>query len=151
MQFSVQQFVNAPLSEVFRRYADFENAAENLSGITNVEILTDGPVGKGTRFKETRVMFGRESTEELEITEFEQDRLYKVEAESCGAHFQTIFRSTIEGDATRVDVDMKTRSLTLFAKLMAPLGFLMAGTMKKCVTDDIDEIKQLCESSVTQG
>jgi len=145
MNFTLNRTVNAPIDNVFRVYSDFANAAARIDGIENIEILTDDPIGKGTRFRETRIMFGRESTEEMEITEFEQNKKYIVEANSCGAHFQTIFQFQPNGGSTNVKVELNTRSVTLFAKLMSPLGFLMASSMKKCFSSDIDQLKQYCE------
>jgi hypothetical protein len=102
-------------------------------------------IAVGTRFRETRVMFGRESTEEMEITEFEPGRKYTVEANSCGAHFQSIFNFSPDGNSTNIDVEINSRPLTFFAKLMSPLGFLMAGSMKKMIRADIDQLKAYCE------
>ena len=43
---------------------------------------------------------------------------------------------------------METRSL--FAKLMSPIGNLMFGaTMRKCMEDDLDDIKQVAEAKAT--
>lgn len=145
MNMSFNRTVNAPLANVFQIYSDIGNAAERIDGIENIEILTDEPIGKGTRFRETRIMFGRSSTEEMEITEFEPNKKYTVEAFSCGAHFQTIFRFQPNGDATNVEVELNTRNISWFAKLMSPLGFLMAGSMKKMFESDLDQLKQYCE------
>ena len=145
MNFRFNRNVKAPLEKVFSVYSDFANAPERVEGITRLEILTDDPFGKGTRFRETRMMFGRESTEEMEVTEFEPNQKYTVEAYSCGAHFQTIFRFRPDGDSTDVEVELNTRNISLLAKLMSPLGFLMAGSMKKLFMSDVDQLKQYCE------
>ena len=147
MNMTFSRTVNAPLTEVFRVYSDFGNAAARVEGIENIEILTDGPIGTGTRFRETRIMFGRESNEEMEITEFEPNKKYTVEAFSCGAQFKTVFRFQPNGNTTNVDVELNTRNVSLFAKLMSPLGFLMAGSMKKIFASDIDQLKQYCEQA----
>ena len=147
MQLSFSRTVNAPVANVFEVYSDFGNAAARVDGIENIELLTDEPIGKGTRFRETRIMFGRESTEEMKVTEFEPNRKYTVEAFSCGAHFQTVFRFEPQGNSTNVEVELKTRSVSWFAKLMSPLGFLMAGSMKKMFESDIDQLKSYCEQA----
>lgn len=48
---------------VFEAISDLEHAAERIGAIKEIEMLTDGPVGKGTRWRETRLMFGKECTE----------------------------------------------------------------------------------------
>ncbi len=139
------QTVNAPIDKVFHVFADIGNVAERVDGIQHVEILTDGPVGKGTRFKETRVMFGCKSTEEMEITEYITNDLYVIEADTCGSHFKSTFRFRPKGKHTAVDVEFETRAVSLFARLMQPLGRIMAGSMKKCLLSDIEQLKEHCE------
>ena len=68
---AISETVNAPLGRTFEAFSDLRSAEKNISGIKRLEILTDGPIGKGTRFKETRVMFGREATETMEVTQWE--------------------------------------------------------------------------------
>lgn len=149
MNITLSRTVNATVAHVFGVYTDIANAATRVEGIENIEILTDEPIGVGTRFRETRIMFGRASTEEMEITEFEPNKKYTVEAFTCGAHFQTVFQFRPNGNSTKLDVEPKTRSVSLFAKLMSPLGFLMAGSMKKMFEPDIDQLNQYCEQSTS--
>ena len=52
-----------PLDDAFAFVSDFANAPKRIKSILRVNVLTPGPVGVGTRFTETRVMFGREATE----------------------------------------------------------------------------------------
>ena len=66
--FTVKKHVNAPPELVFAKASDFANAPSFIGAIKKVEILTPGPIQAGTRFKETRVMFKREATEEMEVT-----------------------------------------------------------------------------------
>ena len=38
-------------------------------------------------------------------------------------------------------VDVRTRALSVFAKLFTPMAYLMMGTIKACVRRDIEQIK----------
>jgi carbon monoxide dehydrogenase subunit G len=137
--------INATPQAVFAACTDFANAPERVKGIVRVEMLTDGPVGLGTKFKETRIMFKREATETMEVTAYEPPHRVQLSANSCGAEFHSEFKITPEGNGSRVDVTMTTKPLSLFAKLMSPLSFLMVGTMKKCLQDDLEDIKSYLE------
>ena len=53
---------------------DVEHAADTLSGIGAVEMLTEGPYAVGTRWRETRSMMGMTASEEMEVTEVEDQR-----------------------------------------------------------------------------
>jgi uncharacterized protein YndB with AHSA1/START domain len=138
--------IAAPVERVFAACSDFEHAAERVTQIESVEMLTPGPVGVGTRFKETRIMFGKRATEEMEIAEFDPPTRYLMIAESHGARYETTFRFTPEQGGTRVTFEFTATPLTFFAKLMSPLGRLMAGTLKKCVTQDLEDVRQHLES-----
>lgn len=138
--------IDAPVDRVFTIAADIPNAAGRISGITKVELETDGPIGKGTRFRETRVMFGKEHTETLEITEFDPPRSYSVGCDSCGVLWDSRFTFTPEAGGTRVDLVMKSTPRTLMAKVMGALTApMMRKTMDKCINSDLADLKRACE------
>lgn len=99
--FSLTTHIAAPVERVFALFTDFEHAAGNLSQIKRTELLTVGPAGVGTRFRETRAFFNREETEELTVTSFEPQQSYTVECVSYGAaytsvfHFQPVEQNTV--------------------------------------------------------
>ncbi|MEL7498555.1 MAG: SRPBCC family protein [Planctomycetota bacterium] len=147
MNIEMTKQIEAPISQVFEVFSDFPNCHQHIDGIERIEMLTAGPVGVGTTFKETRVMFGRESTEEMTVTAFQPDQHYVVEADSCGAHFVSKFQFSKTDTGTMVTVRLHTTALTLFAKLMSPISRMMAGTMKKMIMADVDQLKTRCESN----
>ena len=138
--------VNAPLEKVFDVFTDFMHAAERVEGITKLEVLTNGPIGKGTKFRETRVMMGKESTEEMEITDFQPNESLRVEANSCGAHYQTDYTFHQNGDSTNVKMSFEGKPVSFAAKLMSPMFLLMAKTVRKCLIDDMTCLKRFAES-----
>jgi hypothetical protein len=148
--FTLSKLIAAPPAAVFDLFADIPHAAGRIKAIKMIDMLTPGPVGVGTRFKETRVMFGKDCTEEMQVTAFDPGRGYEVTCQSCGAEYRTVFRFTPEGSGTRVDAEFRTRALSLMAKLMVPLGWLMVGMMKKCVDQDLEDLKKVAET-VTVG
>ena len=60
---AVSHRYDAPISRVFEVYCDIEHCDQNISAITKVEPLTDGPFGVGYRWRETRLMFKKEATD----------------------------------------------------------------------------------------
>jgi len=133
----------APIDDVFGLVSDIPRASQSIKAITKTEMLTDGPVGVGTKWKETRKVMGREATETMWITEFEPNDRYVVEAESCGVHYRSVlaFKPTAAG-GTDVSMTFGGTPLSLFAKLMTPLGFLFAGMMRKCLEDDMNDLEK---------
>ena len=144
MHIELSQHVDAPPDRCFAVWTDFEHAAQIIDAIKKIEVLTPGPVGVGTKFAQTRTMFGKASTETLEVTGYEPDRSVTVEAESCGARYVCVFTFTPDGAGTRVRLTVDTQARTLLAKLMAPLGCLMAGTMKKMMQQELIDAAAYC-------
>ena len=138
--------VKATPERTFEAFTDLRNAAGRVRGIKKLDVLTDGPIGKGTRFRETRVMFGREATEEMEITDYQPGKSYTVGGISCGAEFATTFRFSPAGGGTRVEFELALRPVSVFAKLMSPLSGMMMGPMKKVVEQDMDDMRKIAEA-----
>ncbi len=149
MAILIEQEIKAPVEHVFQRLTDLDKWSETVSGIESVEKLTDGPVGVGTRFKETRVMFGKSCTEEMEFAEFRPNSMYAIEAHSCGCLYRTEIHCESSGASTKVRMEMNSKPLTLMAKLMSPMGWMMSGMMKKCLAQDLVDIKQAIEGGGT--
>lgn len=146
MHFTLTERIDAPPERVFEFFSDVAAAPERIDGITSVEVLTDGPVGVGTRFRESRVMFGKEHTETLEFVAFDPPRSYGVDCESSGVLFVSRFTFEPDGAGTRVTMDMRSKSLTLKARLMTPMMLLCAGAVKKAMQQDLADIKRAAES-----
>lgn len=144
---TVSRSVAAPQGVLFETMADLDNADERIESVTSVDILTDGPIGVGTKWKETRIMLGKEVTETLSITEFQPPSHYVVETESHGAKYRTTLRALPDGEAaSRVEVQFESSPVTLLAKLMMPLGFLFMGAVRKYLESDLADIAKAAEA-----
>ena len=146
----LNEIVNAPPRRAFEAFSDLRNADKNVSAIKKIEILTEGPIGRGTRFRETRIMFKRDCTETMQVTQWNPQAAppsYGIGGESCGIRFETTFRFYPErsGQATRVELEMTMKAVSLFAKIMSPLSRMMMGSMRKCVSADVADVKRLLE------
>lgn len=143
---TVETTIRAAPERVFAIATDLPNIAETVSGIESVEVLTEGPVGVGTRWRETRKMYGKTATEEMRVTGFEPPRSFVAEAESHGAHYTTEFRFEPEGLGTRLTLVFGARPLTLAAKVFSVVGVLMAGTVRKALEQDMEDVKRAAEA-----
>ena len=144
--FSIRKHIKAPIEQVFARASDFAALAETIAGIERVEMLTDGPVGQGTRFRETRMMFGRESTEEMEVVEFEPPRRYALGCENHGCRYHSELRFEEREAGTEVTMTFEAEPLTFFAKIMAFLTRPLLKSMMKACAKDLEDLKAAIES-----
>lgn len=146
-RFSFSRRIERPCPEVFRLFTDFDGMAQRIDSITEVEMLTSGPPGVGTRFRETRELFGKRATEELEVTDFTPEEGYVVEAQSHGTHYRSVFQFEPVGDVTDVSVSFEARPVSVAARLLAPLGWLMMGTTRRIFARDVEALKQSAEGN----
>ncbi|MBW7904147.1 MAG: SRPBCC family protein [Phycisphaerae bacterium] len=147
----VHEQINAPPEAVFAVASDFPNAAQRIRGISKMEMLTPGPVGVGTRFRETRVMFGREATETMEVVAFQPGRSYTLRASNCGCEYRTVVsvRPAAAGDGgSEVTFDFTGAPLTFGAKVMAALmGWMVKGACLKAIRQDLADLKTEVENA----
>lgn len=145
-QMTVSKHIDAPQDKVFAVITDLEGARERITGIEKVELLTDGPFGKGTRWRETRIMFKREATEEMEITAWDPPDGYTLGCESCGARYDMALTLVSDGAATSMEWRIETTPITFMARVMSVFSGLMSGMMKKCMAQDMEDIKAAAET-----
>ncbi len=138
--------VAATPEQAWAVYSDLAHAADRIKGIERIEIITDGPIGVGTKWRETRIMMKKETTEEMEITEWVPNSHYAVHSDSCGSDFTCVMRVTPADAGCTVTMDMEFKPRTFMAKLMTPLGWLMTGVMKKCILGDLEDLKRHIEA-----
>jgi hypothetical protein len=140
--------IDADRKRVFEVFSNLDNAAANINAITRVEVLA-GPaqLNLGTKWRETRMMFGREATEEMWVTGYERDVSYVAEAESRGTHYRSEYRFAPEGSGTRVDMTFERTPLSFGARLAGILGVLFAGAAKKALHQDLVDLKRVCEAA----
>jgi uncharacterized membrane protein len=106
-----------------------------------MEILTEGPIAKGSQVKEVRKtpMGNQESTEE--IVEFEENRVMGWATVEGKIHTTGSIRLEPRGDTTEVTFDM-SGGLPLAMKLFAPL---ISRMVSKEIRKNLGTLKGLAE------
>jgi carbon monoxide dehydrogenase subunit G len=144
---TVKKHIAAPQEKVLDHATDIAKWPERMEGIVRVEMLTPGPVSVGTRFRETRVMFKREATEEMEVTGFDRPHSYAVGAESHGCKYRTEFTFKPNSGGTDVEMVFEATPVTVLAKTMSAMMKPMLGKMAEICGKDLDDLKASIESS----
>jgi len=145
MEIRASRLIQAPIERVFDIFSDITRIEERISGITKVDILSETTTGVGTRWRETRVMFGQEATEEMEISAFRPAQSYEVLAASRGSEYHTIYTFIEQNGGTQVEMIFSGKAVSFMAKLMSPLAALMSGAARKALETDIEELQAICE------
>jgi hypothetical protein len=141
VRINITETFDAPVEAIFDALTDIRSLDQRLTSITACDVLTDGPIGKGTRFRETRVLFGKEATEELEFTHFDAPRSFLLEARSRGMHYLTHYTFETTTIGTRLTLTFEGRPETILARLFAFMGLLFRGATEKAFRTDLDELK----------
>ncbi len=124
--------------------SDFPNAVDNIKAITRIEILTSGPIGSGTRFREWR---GRQAAD-MEITAWSPPHSYSLRGYAMGTEFVSEIRCVPEGQGTRLEMEIQVNPRTFGAKILSPLISLMSKMMVKTCVKDLEDIASAAERGV---
>lgn len=146
----VTEPIAAPPERVWSLATDLSGVAERVTAIEAIEVLTEGPFGVGTRWRETRTMMGRQAIEELEITAVEPGRSYTAEAESCGCRYVSTLTCDAEGEGTLVTWSFEGKPVTTGARvmmtLMAPLNWMMTRQVREALAGDLADLRRAAEA-----
>jgi ligand-binding SRPBCC domain-containing protein len=134
--------VEAPPGVVFAYLTDRKKATVWQASLLEAHFSPDAPVHKGTEIHEVRKLLGRKIESTVEVTEFEQDRLFGGRVRSGPVPWQ--FRYTFEGanGSTRVDFHMEGQPGGFF-RVAEPL---VVRTVEKQLENDFSTLKDLVET-----
>lgn len=145
MKIDLSALINAPRERVFGHLTDVAAWPDIIPGCNRVDVLTPGPIMVGTRFVETRTMFGREAIEEMTVSVMEAPSLFIVTAHNHGTAYKVDHILEDVGGQTRLKIIFEGRPESIFAWLFYPLGLCFQGSLKQVLQDDIAAVKAACE------
>lgn len=141
-RFTATRSINAPIDLVFKTVSDINNFSKAIPDIINVEFLSDVKSGIGTRFRETRLMNGKEAMTELEVTEFVENDHVRMVTDSHGAVWDSVFTVKRVDGHTELTLAMDARPHKFMQKMMIPM---IKGMISKALEKDMDAVKTYCE------
>ncbi len=147
---SVSCEVAASAEATWAVVTDIERAAEVIDGIESVERVDDGDeFGVGTRWRETRRMFKRAASEEMEVTAVDPGRSYTTEASSNGMSYTSVVVvEPLEGARSRVTMSLAGEAQSRVAGVFAAvMGRLLVRSVRKAFERDLDDIARAAEAA----
>ena len=141
MKVTVESDISAPPDVVFTVVADVARWADFISGIDRVEILTGGPIGVGTRIRETRTMFGRSASEEMTVAELTPPRRLVLTAENHGTRYVATHDIAPSANGARLVLAFEGTPVTVAARIFSVIGLLFLKSLRRKLEEDLRELK----------
>jgi len=142
MEFTNTITINRRPTDVFGFLARFENVPLWNPAISETRRITAGPVGVGSRYRQTRTR-ATPTSETFEVTEFEPDRRLCINGALGPFRGEVTYRLTPAGDGTAL-------TNTMFLQPSGPLRIvapLAAPRVKAAVAANLGTLKQILESA----
>jgi uncharacterized protein YndB with AHSA1/START domain len=138
--------IDASVERVFGLFTDIEHAVEHVSSIRSVALRTRGrPFGLGTRWRETRELFGGLDSAEMEVTAFERNRAYTITHRKAGVRIETAFAFEPRADGTSVSIEFTVQTAGLPTGFLTPLNWAIAGKVRHVLNRDLSDLRQIAE------
>lgn len=143
----VSRDIKAPAEQVWAVITDLQGSPDVVDAIERVEVLTPGPFGVGTTWRETRTMFGKSATEEMAVSSVDPGRGYTVVADSSGVHYESSFRIDPTPSGSHLTMSFGGHPTTTIASVMGALmGPFVRRSMTKALAQDLAELAQAAEA-----
>jgi uncharacterized protein YndB with AHSA1/START domain len=139
--FEMNEWISRPPQEVFDFITASHNAPKVVPSVKSMVKLTEGPLRVGTRYRETRLMNGKEQSAELEVVEYEPDQKYAMRNVTEGIETVYRYRFHPEADGTRVDLVCEVKAGGL-KKLVLPM---VVSILKKEDGEHLQRLKKELE------
>ena len=143
--------VKAPVERVFALFTDIEHAADHVSGIKKIEVMSMGPFNLGYRWTETREVMGRLDDATMEITSFEPNRTYTVTHYKggilgSGVRIDAIFTFEPVPVGTKVSIEFELHPEGMPPGVLLPLEWAIGGKVRHVLSDDLADLKKSIET-----
>lgn len=140
--FKMTEWIACPPKRVFEFITDSNNASKIVPLVKSSVKLTEGPPQVGTRYRETRLIHGKEEQAELEVSEYTEPDLYAMRNVTEG--IETVYRYRLhpERNGTRIDLVCELKASGL-KKLMLPI---VASVLKNEDGEHLQRLKAVMEA-----
>ena len=142
MAFIKEVYIDASVETVFKAASDFNNSVFIMDNVVGIEMLTEGPVQKGTKVKEVREVRGRTIESILVFTEYVANQKYSVKSENNGIFIEYHYSFLPQESGTVVNFEWFIRTKGFKNTLLKPI---VTAFIKKEDGDHLNKLKEFIE------
>lgn len=147
MAFTIETFINAPRERVFEFATDYNNAIAIMDTVVEVEKLTEGPLGQGTKLREVREIRGLKAESVVVVTEYHPTEKYVIRNEHKGYAVEYYYEFTPKDTGTSVTCKGIVRASGIKNWLLKPV---FKQIIKKEDGNHLKQMKKLLENEGTE-
>ncbi len=140
IQHDVSIHLNCPVHQVFEFIADASNLHTWQTNLIENAVLTESPLGVGSRFREVRRLGRRPAEIRAVVTEFVPNQRLATETET-EPQAAVCYTFSSEGNGTRLNYQFRIQTSGMM-RLFEPM---IAASIKKETEADFGRLKQVLE------
>lgn len=147
-ELTVKRVILASRKRVWSALTDLGAAPEIFRSVTRVEVLDGQRFAKGTRWRETRRVFGKEETQTYEVSDSQPPRSTTVTSRSGGVDYRKVYtlEKTDEGTLLTLCFGASHPDPNLLQRLTATLfGQVGAAVTTRQLTQDLADVAARAE------
>jgi len=142
VRFELSVDIARSVHEVWEYLIDPDNVPEWQASAESSHQISDGPMGVGTHLVDKRRFFGRHASSEVEVTEFEPERLFTLHGLSGPVRFTVRHRLEQTAGGTHIQIEAEADPGGI-GRLMRPVvEHAAAHEIRK----DFDRLKERLEA-----
>lgn len=147
MTITVSEEIDASRDRIWNVITDIDSWADTITGIVSIEVIDRPEVGVvGLKWREKRVLFGKEALETMWISAAETNRWYETTAENHGAIYSTRMSLDDSNDKISLTMTFAAKPTTVAARLMSLMSFMFNGAMRKMMQKDLSDVRRIAEN-----
>lgn len=150
LRFTIErQFAQAP-DLVFQALTDLDAMKAWMPNLVAMEKVTDGAVGEGTEFRETRRMFSKEASEHFRVSGYEPPKRLELfvdgsKGSSRRGEYRFSYTLRPAGGGTHLTLTSEVSGMGTFMEL---LGKLFMGPFKKAIAKDLEAMQRHLDGQI---
>jgi hypothetical protein len=113
MRLEVKAFADAPRDLVFRTLTDIATRPKFVSAVERVDLLSEGPIGIGTRYVENRTVLPRGIAIEFTVGDYDPPGIFVLSAETAGIGFEVSCTLVYTGYETKISLELVSKPETI--------------------------------------
>src|SRR6266550_5990641 len=142
VRFELEVEIAKPVHEVWEYLIEPENVPEWQASAVSSHQISDGRMGVGTHLRDERRFLGRRAHSEVEVTEFEPERLFTLHGISGPVRFTVRHRLEQTGDGTHLHIEAEADPGGI-GRLMRPV---VEHAASHEIRKDFDRLKEKLEA-----